>query len=109
MATTQKKVYQGQPGTAEATLYTNGTTKGAIIKEVIIANTTATAATITLSIVTAAGAGGATNRILAGKSVSPNDLIILALNTAMGASDLITGLQGTLSALTVTISGIEFS
>lgn len=110
MATTQKKMYQGQPATgAQATLYTNATALGAIIKEVIVNNTTATAATITLAVTTSGAAGAAANSILTAKSVPANDLIILALNTAMLNTDLITGAQGTASALTVTISGIERS
>ncbi len=109
MATTQKKMYQGQPSTSETTLYTCATSRGAIIKEIIVVNTTGTTATITMSLVTAAGAGGAANRILGAKSVPANDLIILALSTAMNVNDFITGLQGTASALTVTISGIELS
>lgn len=100
------KLYQGQPGTTDAALYTS-TAVDTKITGIVITNTTATAATITLNVRT--GAVGAANRILSAFSVAGNDTVTLTVPIYMTASDVISGLQGTASALTVTISGETYA
>lgn len=115
-----RQMYQGQPGTAISTLYTspnlnaNVTTPSApaVIKSIILANTTANAATITLHNVPAGGTAAAGTQIVPGVSVAANDVKILdglniGMNSSTTAGATIQGLQGTASAITVTISGDE--
>lgn len=103
-----KLFYQGSPSTSASTVYTVPEGKTSVIKEIVVCNTTASDADVTLSVVPKEGAAGTANRLLAGKKVPANDLIVLALSTVMTASDFISVQQGTNGALTVTISGIEF-
>jgi hypothetical protein len=111
-----RQMYQGQPGTTVSTLYTapaNNTnvtapSSTAYIKEIIIANTTATAATITLHVVPSGGTVGLGTQTIPTVTIGGNDSKILTgLNTAIPPGGTIQGLQGTASAVTVTISGTE--
>ena len=111
---TPQRLYQGQPGTAEATLYTapanttNNPAPGAtaILKSMLICNTTAAAATITLYIVPSGGAAGAANAIYYALSIAANTTQQVDLEQYLEAGDFLAGLQGTASALTVILSGV---
>lgn len=104
-----KRLYVGQPATTSATLYTVPASTSAIVKNIIITNTTGTAATLTLSIVPSGGTAGATNRIITGLSVSGNDTAVFDISAVMATGDFIAGLQGTSGSLTVNISGVEIA
>lgn len=106
MTITAARLYQGQPTTAEQTLYTVPANNTAIVKEIIVTNNTGSNATITLSIVPSGQTAGPLNRICTGKVVPANDVVVFALSTVMNSGDFISGLQGTNGALTVTISGV---
>lgn len=90
-----------QPGTTNGTLYTVGAAKIAIIKTIHIANVTALDATITLSI------SGSTDALMwmKGFTVPANSTYDWTGELVLAAADTIQGLQGTGSAITVTISG----
>lgn len=83
-----------QPGTGNGILYTapaydsNVTTPSAtaIIKEILLANTTATAATVTLGI----GGTAAANQFIPTVTVQPNDTkVIRNLDTMLGGGETI--------------------
>lgn len=110
MADTLKQMYFGQPGTTNGTLYTvpgsGSTVAAAVIRNIHICNTTATAATISLSL---NGSGAtAANNIYRTFSVPANGVHIANVSIVLDAGDTIQGLQGTSAALTVVISGVEF-
>lgn len=109
MANTPKRLYQGQPGTAETTLYTVPASTSTIVKEIILTNTTTTVAAASISAVPSGGTAGAANRIIAGFSIAANDTKIVPLSTVLNTGDFLSGLQGTASAITVTISGVEMA
>lgn len=90
-----------QPGTTNGTLYTVGAAKVAVVKSLHIANVTALAATITLSV------NGSTDATMWLKefSIPANSTYDWTGELALAAADTIQGLQGTDSALTVVISG----
>lgn len=111
-----RQLYQGQPGTSIGTLYTSPAVSAnvtapsatAYINEIIIANVTAAAATIRIHLVPNAGAASVTNALYYDISIPANDTKILSgLSTKMGAVSTIQALQGTASAITLTISGAE--
>lgn len=106
---TRAKLYQGQPGTTVATLYTAPASTDVKITSIVLCNTTTTAATITLSVVTSAGTAGATNRILAAFAVNPSDTVTIDTPVHMSTGDFLAGLQGTASAITATISGETYA
>jgi len=94
-----------QPGTTDTLLYTVPTGSTVIVRQITVANTTSTAATITLGL-DAAAALVAANRLLSAVSVGPNETLVLDLHHVLNAAETIRALQGTASALTVMISGI---
>lgn len=76
-----------------------------VVRNIHIANTTATAATISLS-VNGSGATAA-NNIYRTFSIPANGVHIANVNLVLHSIDTIQGLQGTSAALTVVISGVE--
>ncbi len=114
---TPTRIYQGQPGTAEGTIYTSPAYAGGslytagsttIVKRVVICNTTATAATLTMYLVPSGGTAGVTNMILNALSVAASTTQILDLEQEMNPGDFLAALQSVAGALTVTISGATF-
>lgn len=105
----RKKLYQGQPTTGESTLYSVPLATDVKIGSIIICNTTGSAATVSLSVVSSGGTPGASNRILSSFSVAANDTVTLETPVVLSAGDVISGLQGTASALTLTISGETYA
>ena len=109
MPVTAKRFYHAQPGTSNGTLFTAAAGKTTVVKEIVISNTTGTAATVTLNVVPVAGSATAANRIVAAKSIPANDLVVIALSLVMNENETLQGLQGTSGAITVTVSGVEQS
>ncbi len=108
MATTPKPLYSGQPGTGDTLLYTAPASTSTIIKQITVANTTGTAATITLGLRSGASLAAA-NHFLSAKSVAANDTLIIPLTHVLLTTETIRALQGTGSALTVHVSGVELT
>lgn len=106
MAETLQRLYTGQPGTADTLLYTvpGSTTTG--IRGIHIANTTASAATITLGLNSGAALAAA-NHFLSAVSIPANSSYDWTGLQVLEAGETIRALQGTSSALTVHISGVE--
>lgn len=105
MADVAKKMYEGQPGTSDTSLYTAPAT-GAVVRGIHIANTTSVEAIITLGLNAGAGLASA-EHFLSAYPVPPNGTYDWSGFAVLDASETIRALQGTASALTVTISGIE--
>jgi hypothetical protein len=102
-------LYRGQPTTSNTTLYTVPGSTDAKIASITICNTTTTAATLTLSVVQSGGTAGVTNQIMAAYSVPASATVIIDSSVYMNTGDFVAGLQGTTSALTVTISGETYA
>lgn len=100
----QKRLYgPAQPTTIAATLYTVPTGKKTTLELIHVANTTGTAATLTLSI----GADAAATRLLSAFSIPANGILTLPGAWSLIAAEIIQGLQGTSGALTVVLNGTE--
>lgn len=100
-----KKMYEGQPSTTDTLLYT-AVAAGAIVRAIHVANTTGAAATITIGL-NAGAALAAANHFVSAVSIPANSTYDWSGFQVLDASATIRGLQGTASALTVTISGVE--
>jgi len=102
------RLYQGQPGTSDGSLVAP-ITGNRIIKQILLANTTTASATVTINLVPNPGTtAAAANQIVPGIAVPPNSVITLDTSLVMNVSDAIRGLQGTASAITVSIHGVQF-
>lgn len=104
MADVATKLYEAQPGTGDTLLYTDGG-NGTIVRAIHVCNTTATAATITIGL-NAAAALAAANHFLSAVTIPANGTYDWSGFQVVSASGTIRGLQGTSTALTVTISGV---
>lgn len=103
------KLYQGQPTTSFTTLYTVPASTDVKLASIVLCNTTAIIATVTISIVTAAGTAGVTNEIVSALAVPANSTVTVDSPVYMSAADFIAGLQGTTGAITVTVSGETYA
>lgn len=104
---TPKKFYTGQPGTTATTLYTAPASTKSIIKNIIVCNTTANAANLTISLVPSGGSASAANRIMSSLNINAYDTVPVDLSGVLDTGDFLSAQQGTSSALTVHISGLE--
>jgi phosphatidylserine synthase len=102
-------LYRGQPGTGSATVYTVPASTDAKIASFIFCNTTVAAATITIAVVNSGAVTGADKQIFSGQSIPANSTTVVDSLVFMNTGDFITALQGTASAITVTISGETYA
>lgn len=103
MAVTPTRVYgPAQPGTSTAVLATVAASKRWIVKQVLLANTTGAAASVTLGI----GGTAAANQIVPAVLVPANDVETIDMTLVMTAAETLNGLQGTSAAVTVTVTAI---
>lgn len=108
MADTAKQIYTAQPGTSDTLLYTVPGATTTVVRSIHVANTTGTAATITLGLNSAAALAAA-NHFLSAVSIPANGTYDWSGFQVLDAAETIRALQGTLNALTVHISGIEIT
>src|SRR5882757_3589571 len=83
------RLYGGQPGTSEGTLYTVPGSTNARVTEVVITNTTAAPATVSLSAVPSGGGASAANRLIAGVSVAANGVTVMDMSVYLGTGDFL--------------------
>jgi len=109
-------LYQGQPGTTEASLTLRPFNAAAvpantkvIIKQILLANNAAAAAAVSISLVPSGGTAGAANRIVPNVSVNANSVVAIDMSQVMEPGDFLSAVQGTAGAITVTISGVVVS
>lgn len=99
MAVTAKRLYKGTAGTSATTAYTVPASTTTIVKNIVLTNKTASAATATITI--------AGIEVINNYSVAANDTVVIDLSLVMSATETITVLAGTASAINVYISGVE--
>lgn len=107
MAYVPKRLAQTQPGTSYATAYT-ATATNVIVKEIVVCNTTASPVTLDISLVASGGTAGVTNNVVSTAPIGAYSTVIYSLSQVLAASGFISMKATTASALTVTISGVEF-
>lgn len=104
----QKKLAQSMvASTTETTVYTAPASTTTIVTQIVIANVTTTSATTSLSLVPSGGAAGDGNRLYKDMNVPANSITVIDLKQVMATGDFISVKQGTASACTTTISGVE--
>jgi hypothetical protein len=101
MADTLKSLYRNTLGTSSSALYTAPASPvtTTILRNIILANKTTSAVTVTLDI------GG--TQIVPGITINPNSSKFIDLYTIVQAGTAINGVAGTASAIDCTISGME--
>lgn len=108
MAYTEKQLAQNaQASTSETTIYTVPASTTTIIKQIILANTTSSTANYSISLVASGGSASASNRIMETVALAANSVTVLDLSQVMATGGFISIKQGTSSAITITVSGVE--
>jgi hypothetical protein len=100
-------LYRGQPTTSSATMYT--TTTDTKIASIVMCNTSAATATVTISVVNSGGTAGVTNQVLSGLSIPAYTTVMMDTNIYMTGGDFIAANQSTSGAITVSISGETYA
>lgn len=101
MPTVAKRLYKGTAGTTSTTAYTVPASTTTIVKNIVLTNKTTSSATITVII--------AGTEVIYQYNVTAKDTITIDLSTVMNATETITLIAGTSSAVNVYISGVEVS
>jgi len=102
-------LYRGQPGTSSATAYTVPASTDVKIAAFVLCNTTALAATVTVSVVASGGSASTANQVVSAVSVPANTTVVVDSPIYMTTSDFIAAFQGTAAAITVFISGETYA
>ena len=103
------RLYAGQPGTSEGTLYTVPASTNAKVTEVVLANTSSAPATVSLSAVPSGGSAGNSNRLFVNLSVDGNGIVIMDMSVFLDTGDFLSAVQATSGAITLTISGETYA
>jgi hypothetical protein len=109
VAYTPTRMAQVSMAAAAAVVYTVPAAKSAIVKQLIIANVTAATVSAFVSIVPAGGAGAVANRIVHDVDVPPKSVLTFELSQVLPTGGTIAAHASSASALTLTISGLEFA
>lgn len=110
MAYTPKILFPtAYPSNAGNTLYTVPGGASAIVKNIVMTNTTSNDATLHLSVVPSAGSASASNRILSDHTVPANGVNTLDVSVVMPSGASLHGTNTTNQAIAVTISGVEIT
>lgn len=94
--------------TSAATVYTVTApkTKG-VIKQILVSNTSASTATVTLHIVPALGAASAANKIIPEVSLAANSVITFDVTQVMEVGETLRALASAATSVNLIVSGYE--
>jgi hypothetical protein len=108
MAFTEKRLAgpTNLSATTETTLYTVPSSTSAIIKQIVVCNTTVGAVNFSLSLVPYGSSAATPNRLFFNLSIAANETVFLDVSQAMTAGDFISAYSSAAN-VTVTISGVE--
>ncbi len=103
---TPVKLGQAAITTGYTTLYTTGTDKRALLKDISVCNTTTGSLTFYISLVPTAGTAGADNALFFNALILPNSTIQWTGTHILNAGDTIQ-VKGSAAGITITASGGE--
>lgn len=92
--------------TADATLYTVPASTSVIVKQIILTNTTATNATVSVSLVPSGGTAGVGNRIVEQITVPAFGVTILDINQIIPTGAFLAAKASAATTVTLTASGV---
>lgn len=94
-------------GTSASPVYTVAVGKTAVVKQIVLNNTGATAVAVTVHLVPNGGSATTSNQIITSLSVAGNSQVIWSADLPLDAGDSLQPFAGASNAVTSTISGIE--
>jgi hypothetical protein len=95
-----------QLATTNSTLYTSSGVK-TVIKEILVSNTSNTAATVTVNLVPSGASVAQTNEILCQITIAGYSTLTFKCSQVLEAGDFIVAKAGTSAVLNILVSGVE--
>ena len=109
-ATPKRMVDPIQLGTsASATLYAPTSGVIGVIKEIVLSNPTANAATVSVFLVPSGGTAGNSTAIIPGITLSGNSFGTFPFSQVIGSSDALKASASAATTITMTVSGVEYA
>lgn len=99
----------GQLTTSATSVYTVGSGKSAVVKQMIFSNTTSSASTVTAHVVPVSGSATAANGIIYNLAIGPYSQLIWSGDIPLATGEQIYLLAGAGTTVTYIVSGIEIS
>lgn len=96
-----------QLGTTISTVYTVPSATTTIVKQILVANVTSTAATATIHFVPSAGSASASNKVFGEITISANSTQVIDLSTVLPTGATVQALAGSATSINIHISGVE--
>ena len=110
MAYTPTVLYpSGTPADTGTTLYTVPAATSAIVKNIVMTNTTGNEAVVHLHVVPSGGSAQTSNKILSNYPVPANGVAVLDCSIVMPTDSFLYAQNVTVNAVVLTISGVEIS
>lgn len=106
---TPLRLDQRQAGSAETTHYTVPAAKSAIIKEIVVCNTTGGQIAFWTSFCTSGATVGDANRVICNELIGAYSTVIFAFSQVLPTGGFVSCKAGAATSVTVTISGVEFA
>lgn len=104
---TPTRLGQAQAGVAYAALYTVPVGRSAIIKEIVVCNTTGGQVNLDVSLVASGGTAGIANAVIYSHPIDPYSTVMWTFSQVLAAGGFVSIRAGAAGALTVTASGVE--
>ncbi len=95
--------------TSGSTLYTVPANKSAIVKNIVLTNTTSLDATVSVHVVASGGTAQVSNRILSDYGIPQRGMSTLDCSIVMPEGSSLYASSSANNAITVTVSGVEVS
>lgn len=94
---------------ASSTLYSPTSGVTAIVKEIVLSNPTANAATVSVFLVPTGGSAGNSTAIVPGITLSGNSFVTIPLSQVLNYNDKLQALASAATTITMTASGVEYA
>lgn len=98
-----------QLGTSASTIYTAGVGVKALLKELVVSNISASAASFSMHVVPSGGTASSSNLMVPALSISPNSFLTIDFNEVLNAGDTLQAFASAATTINVMASGFEAS
>lgn len=95
--------------TSATSVYTVGSGKSAVVKQIVFSNTTGSSTVVSAHVVPVGGSASAANGVVYNLSIGPNSQIIWSADIPMATGEQVYLTAGTGTAVTYIVSGIEIA
>jgi hypothetical protein len=106
---TPKRLDQRQAAVAETTHYTVPGATSAIIREIVLCNTTSGSIAVWVSFVASGGTAGDSNRVINNEVIPANSTVIFSFSQVLATGGFVSCKAGAATSVTITCSGVEFA